>query len=132
MAAPADSSGVNTPVACTIRSAPALAPANRFNVAISAFDTPLSTVTTTRPEVASVYQAIPSTPERSTAAPTVPRIAAAYGRGAAAALVGTASTPAVTVATVTASRRTTRPPLLTLTGCLLGRVSRAPARTRRR
>src|SRR5215213_11648610 len=70
MAAPADSSGLNTPLVCLIAIAIASAPALRLTVATSAADTVLSAVTRTLPAAVSVYQAMPSTPERATAALT--------------------------------------------------------------
>ena len=84
MASPPDSSGLNTPLVCLTAIASALVPALRLTVATSAADTVLSAVTTTLPAAVSVYQAMPSTPERATAALT------AESRGAPVGLAGIA------------------------------------------
>src|SRR5215217_6134827 len=65
MAAPAESSGLNTPAARSTRRVPA--PAAFFRVATSAVETVLSAVTTTWPVASSTYQAMPRTPECATA-----------------------------------------------------------------
>src|SRR5512133_314335 len=67
MASPADSSGRNAPRACLIQMAPALAPAVSLMVATSAAETVRSAVTTTLAEAPSTYQAMPRTPDCSTA-----------------------------------------------------------------
>src|SRR5215204_381480 len=67
MASPPDSSGRNVPATRLIRIAPVLAPALSLMVAISAAETVLSAVTTTRSEAASTYHAMPLTPDCSTA-----------------------------------------------------------------
>src|SRR5689334_22441247 len=103
MASPADSSGLKTPLARSIRSAPALAPAACLNVARAALDTLLSAVTTTRPDAASVYQAMPSTPDVSTAAPTTASVVALYDTDAAAAGAEDANRPKARVPTANAA-----------------------------
>src|SRR6185369_10868923 len=103
MASPADSSGLNTPLARSMRSAPAFAPAARLNAAIAAPETLLSAVTTTRPDAASVYQAMPSTPDASTAAPTAASAEALFGCDAAAAGVEDMNSPAARVPTAKAT-----------------------------
>src|SRR4029450_4600966 len=70
MASPPDSSSLNTPLVCLTAIASALAPAPRLTAATSAAETVLSAVTRTLPAAVSVYQAMPSTPERATAALT--------------------------------------------------------------
>src|SRR6185437_15926165 len=97
MASPADSSGLKMPLARSIRRAPAFAPAACRNVASAALDTLLSAVTMTRPDAASVYHAMPSTPDVSTAAPTAASVVAVYDGEAAAAGVEEANMPAARV-----------------------------------
>jgi hypothetical protein len=70
MALPEDSSGAKTPAARSTRIASALLPAPCLIFAIAAPETVLSAVTTTRPDVLSTYQAMPSTPDRCTASLT--------------------------------------------------------------
>src|SRR5215207_1882008 len=67
MASPGEISGLKTPAVRSIRRALLLLPAARLSVASSALETELSAVTTTRPAAASTYQAMPATPDRSTA-----------------------------------------------------------------
>src|SRR5919206_3634028 len=99
MASPADSSAVNTPAVLLIRRAAPLAPTARLMVAISALDTLLSAVTTTREAAASVYQEMPSTPDLSTARFTADSAPALYRAGAALAPAGTTNEPTATAAT---------------------------------
>src|SRR4051812_11577558 len=76
MASPAETRGRNRPDACLIRIAPALSPAVCLIVPSSAADTVRSAVTTTRSDLVSTYQAMPSTWDRCTA-----RLAAASWLG---------------------------------------------------
>src|SRR4029453_17958473 len=85
MAAPPDSSGRNTPLVYLTAIASAPAPALCLTVATSAAETVRSAVTTTLAAAVSLYQAMPSTPERATAALT------AASRGAPGGLAGRAS-----------------------------------------
>src|ERR1700730_14688881 len=96
MASPADSSGLNSPLARSIRSAPAFAPAACLNVAISLLETLVSAVTMTRPDAASVYQAMPSTPDLSTALLTPESAVVLYCWDGAAAAGDDANTPTAT------------------------------------
>ena len=108
MASPANSSGLNCPLARSIRSAPAWAPAARRRVAISALETALSAVMTTRPDAASAYQAMPSTPAVLTALLTAASVSALnWGDGAAAA-VDVADRPMTAVPIAIASNRPNR------------------------
>src|SRR4029453_11073700 len=108
MAAPADSSGAKTPVARLIWTDPALAPALRLIAAISVAETVRSAVTTTLSEAASTYQAMPSTPERSTAELTADSSCAAKRSEDAAAAAGTAYADAATRHMVAPSSLTVR------------------------
>src|SRR4029450_11363148 len=83
MAAPPDSSGRNTPLVYLTAIASAPAPALCLTVATSAAETVRSAVTTTLAAAVSLYQAMPSTPERATAGLT------AASRGARGGLGGT-------------------------------------------
>src|SRR5689334_4396497 len=109
MAAPADNSRVITPLMRLIRTAPEWAPAARFSVAISALETLLSAVITTWPPVASVYQEMPSTPDRPTALFTAASVAAPYVRDAAFAAAGWTNRQRAIAAAATASSRPAGP-----------------------
>jgi hypothetical protein len=63
MASPADRNGLNTPEVCWIRGALARVPTACLSVASSALETELSGVTTTRPDVLSMYHEMPSMPD---------------------------------------------------------------------
>src|SRR5215207_1613095 len=104
MASPADSRGLKTPVVRLIWIAPASAPALRLIVAISAAETVLSAVTMTRPDAASTYQAMPSAPERSTAALTAESWGASISLEGAASAAGRAYAKTETTLAAVSSR----------------------------
>src|SRR4029450_12006707 len=101
MASPPDSSSLNTPLVCLTAIASVLAPALRLTVATSAAETVLSAVTTTWPAAASVYQAMPSTPERATAALTAESWGAPMRFAGFASAAGTAEAEGGTMAPMT-------------------------------
>src|SRR6266498_690250 len=109
MASPPDSSGLNTPLVCLTAIASALAPALRLTVATSAAETVLSAMTTTWPAAVSVYQAMPSTPERATAALTAESWDAPMCFAGIASAAGRAEAEAATTPPMTIRSRVIRP-----------------------
>src|SRR4029450_13361051 len=106
MASPPDSSSLNTPRVCL--TAIASAPALRLTVATSAAETVVSAVTTTLPAAVSVYQAIPPTPERATAALTADNLGAPGCFPGSASAAGRAEAEAATTAPRTSRSRAVR------------------------
>src|SRR5690242_7974413 len=105
MASPPLISGLNWPEVCLMVSAPALLPASRLILAISALETVLSTVTRTRLVLLSTAQAVPGTSALSTeASALLSALALKVGDSDAFAL-GTAIAAAATRPVVTAISR---------------------------
>src|SRR5512132_3739891 len=103
MASPGEISGLKTPAVRWIRRAPPLLPTACLSVAISALETELSAVATTRFAAVSTYQATPVTPDRSTALLTAESWLALYPCGDAAAPDGATNAPTAAAATATAN-----------------------------
>src|SRR4051812_2612102 len=130
MASPPERRGANVPEACLTRIALALLPASCLIDEISARETELSAVTTTRSVAGLTYHAMPSTPESSTAALAAATCDALEScAGAACDAEGTASATTETMLTAARGwanhRRSVGGLILMGSSCGVGRTCRA-------